>query len=149
MSNEKLTLEHLSAYLPYEIKIILGDGEVKTVIAIREWLGWCVTYKGEHGETNIGLKVVKPILRPLSDLDVNQFLQDGKMYSALDVLYPDVDFTNVDTRYFYMKKAFQSIPLNINYVDFRFLTSNHFDVFGLIDKGLAVSIHDVANYTGA
>lgn len=31
----------------------------------------------------------------------------------------------------------------MSYWDSIFLLENHFDVFGLIEKGLAISIHDV------
>ena len=127
----ELELKHLTAYLPYNLQIKLGDGREMEVIAVRNWIGWCVTYKSENGETNIGIKAVKPILRPLSDITKEiehkgeRFIPVRKLITEPDDnLYPE----NIDYR----------VVTNImGYEKTQKLLEWHFDVFGLIPAGLA------------
>ena len=126
---EKLELKHLAPYLPYGLKCInskesyLQTGEDRTgnleTISIND--GDCVIM-GENGYFLVGYDEVVPILRPLSDLTKVIEWEDGE-YCMTDIdnfdLY-EVDFNTVQ-----------------DYI------SRHFDVFGLIDKGLAISYSDV------
>lgn len=152
MSQEKLTLEHLSAYLPYELKIMLGDGRKMEVIGIRNWIGWCVTYKADYGEVNIGIKAAKPILRPIFDL-TKEIEHNGDKFVPMEKITEKFGGRPIkyDGNCFYtpIQKSMvrvkeDVVPLHFSQYDaFQCLFEWHFDVFGLIDKGLAVSIHDV------
>lgn len=64
----------------------------------------------------------KPILRPLSDLH--------KMFPMSTYWDPSIIALNC-------KREFYKIEYN----DFVMLTKNHYDVFGLIDAGLAIDIN--------
>jgi hypothetical protein len=101
MSQEKLTLEHLAAYLPYGVEILQPDAEGRNTFTL--------DVEGLRIMEVQGFEHFKLKLRPVSDLEHNtpEYLQ-GCMYSYV-----------------------------------QYLLSNHYDVFGLIPKGLAVSIHDI------
>ena len=65
---------------------------------------------------------MKPILRPMSDLVNNEFEEDlGKWIGEYQELHVD------DIDYGIIKNYFK----------------HHFDVFGLIEKGLAISYNDI------
>lgn len=58
-----LTLEHLAPYLEHKLQTNYGE-----LIGIRNWVGWCGTFKAKYGENNIPISAIKPHLRSLSDL---------------------------------------------------------------------------------
>ena len=122
----KLELKHLTPYLPYglqcEYKGRLYDYEVVNHIAqyIRIYLpDRTYFYLIQTNEKEF--LDVKPILRPLSDLTEAQInsLLDGDM----------LQYTS-DLRL-------------LRYGDIEKLFEWHFDVFGLIDKGLALDINNL------
>jgi hypothetical protein len=138
MSQEELTLEHLSAYLPYGLKAKMSlCFDQQTIVEIVGLSFEFVELTGirktvsEHFE----LSDIKPILRPLSDL-TKEIEHNEEKFVPMDVLYDD--FRETDLLHFNPKNMF-----NQSYNLVQKLLEWHFDVFGLIDKGLAVSIHDV------
>ena len=110
---ELLELKHLAPYLPYELKI---------------WYKLIVVDMQELSINNIDKvledsKHFKPILRPLSDLTKDDLdtLQCTELYNQIN----DADF------------CIHLLPYQIA----MYLIENHFDVFGLIEKGLAIDIN--------
>lgn len=109
------------------------------------------------------LKQVKPILRPMSDLS-KPCLTDGKTpilelakiaiksYEIIFTIkhlntYSNIAFFVNGEEFgyrgfeFYLSDNHDS-PLEVNQLElFQYLFEHHFDVFGLIDKGLAVNIN--------
>lgn len=76
---------------------------------------------------------VKPILRPLSDLTKKISFEENE-FMPFDVLNWDFHFTNSIIN--------KIIPiLGMAYSDIEYLQQWHFDVFGLIEKGLAIDIN--------
>lgn len=150
----RLETKHLSAYLPYGVKVVIKD----TVVEL--WM-LCATSAqtrpSVHGYTYCQFKDLKPILRPLSYLtkdiecngkiispyrEVNKILNGGiftphfnniefNEYGSLRI-----DFGDHDSGY---SINLETIPV-INY-----LLSLHFDIFGLIDAGLAIDINTLDN----
>jgi hypothetical protein len=120
----KLELKHLAPYLPYGLMCQLTD---QSKIKVAKLCGaytdnsyaFFDTVESEHGYSKI-----KPILRPLSDL------LHGK-YSLLscDVLWHDLQAKRSHNIF----KCKYEIIIG--------LLENHFDVFGLIEKGLAIDIN--------
>ena len=162
----KLELKHLAPYLPYKINCLVDD-EVARLNAIYDSYNYpeCVF----HGivESHKGFKNIKPILRPLNDL-ANEITHNDKKFHPLACLliskYPKwfvehcdsekykhitIDFTGKYAEAFITYQATHSIQLDSTYIlneSFNIiqkLLEWHFDVFGLIEKGLAISIHDV------
>ena len=86
-----------------------------------------ITYKG--GSTGKSLDDCRLILRPLSDLTKEI---DGHCYWLL--------IEDIEMRYFRLK----NIEINKLCVKtYNNLLSHHFDVFGLIEKGLAIDINTI------
>lgn len=117
---EKLELKHLAPYLPYGLKIM------NTNTNEHEW-EMCLS-DAIQGAKNDILEVLtvgyqKPILRPLSDLTKGDVAYLGYNSSAkciMDILEGD-----------------------ISYHKFEWLSSKHFDVFGLIEVGLAIDKNSI------
>jgi hypothetical protein len=142
---EKLELKYLSPYLPYGLK---WDIEHEKYSNRRTMIGatpnsiifeldedeiidyYTLSYSGADG--------MKPILRPLSDL-TKEITVDGKKIIVSDETA--VGFAH--------GREYRSIGIvqnrlttnTITYDDMVILLSYHFDVFGLIDKGLAIDIN--------
>ena len=125
----KLELKHLAPYLPYDLECkvwkpahIHNNKVVKLVGLINKDCG-CFT------QNNYYYDEFKPILRPLSDLTkVNGF-------SLSDMI--SHGYHNP----FWLPENFNVIYLM--HLDFEKLVSWHFDVFGLIEKGLAIDINTI------
>lgn len=115
----KLELKHLAPYLPYKLQIFSKYNNSEKGIT------WTLEPKNIYNVLEYDSR--KPILRPLFDLsNVNGFsLSDMVSHGA----HND----------FWLKENFEVKYLM--YLDFEKLVSWHFDVFGLIDKGLAIDIN--------
>jgi len=134
----KLELKHLSPYLPYKLQLISDGGRVR---------GMGTDYVLKELETDYGIGQVikfqdmKPILRPLSDLtkeiEVNgvKFLPHRELERDEWVRYvPNDNWSCITSE-------------NINKIEHRIfvqLSEWHFDVFGLIGKGLAIDINELS-----
>ena len=118
MRVEKLELKHLAPYLPYKLSINCDfcDGDI--LACELEVLSSSEAFLDGCDWDYINNKDFKPILRPLSNLII--FVS----HSVLDHLI------GVDI---YKDK--------LTYIELSYLLQNHFDVFGLIESGLAVDIN--------
>ena len=141
-----LTTVFLSNYLPYELKVLFNKkykGELVGLLASN----WNLAeIKFEYGNDRKEIEFCFPILKPLSDLIDNILDDDNDSNYQLNCELSDLlNTTNAD----YFVKAL--IEGTYYAVDHRlwndietWLNKNHFDwKFNLIEKGLAVSIHDV------
>lgn len=70
---------------------------------------------------------IKPILRPLSDMT-----EEERLY--LCQMFPEKTFTMVD----YIIKNITTLTLNNSFEITRYLLKQGFDLFGLIESGLAI-----------
>ena len=153
----KLELKHLAPYRPYGLKFVMTSDYLDEFGHYDDWSGkeedykkgavW--TYAGEIDEdlmiplgdgdisrvfkkdnTYISIKCngIKPILRPLSDLTKEIF---------------DLSFSWKTNPNIYSIATIKNrlITNNLTYYDQLFLIELHFDVFGLIDQGLAIDIN--------
>ena len=118
----KLELKHLAPYLPYELKACATDVDYIDKVTA-------------HNVTHIVYEQdkVKPILRPLSDL-TKEIEHNGERFVPKKRL-DTVCFTERDEDW--LEELMSSLPLH----DWQLLFSWHFDVFGLIDAGLAIDIN--------
>jgi len=127
-------LEQLAPYLPYKLK---GIWKLSDVINLRE------NQKDELREKVLDienpeffLNYCKPILRPLYDLlDTNTARELNSISSFVfvyDLRYKTISIQTDDKCD--IELADMISAMNILY-------GNHFDVFGLIDKGLAIDIN--------
>lgn len=134
---ERLELKYLATYLPYQLKFscpfgglndeMIGLSESLVITDLNNGSIDCsvdLNYVGENGS--------KPILRPLSDLTFEDLDKLGKRY-GIQVNDEEVHvFRDLDEN---------RNPLEWRYEDIQYLLSRHFDVFGLIEKGLAIDIN--------
>lgn len=123
---DNLKLEHLSAYLPYELKMIFeGTGRrIITLMGINNQGKYGVTITGGDGAMFLNTCRFKPLLRPLSI----QFLTS---------VFPDAnDLEDV------LLAIEQDKLLQIRHDLFTELVKNHVDVFYLLNRGLAVEIKE-------
>lgn len=122
----KLELKHLAAYLPYGVKcqwVRQDDKEViESTITISDY------------DFLIRRNNAKPILLPLSDL-TKEIEHNGKKF----VPNYDSDFKYFIT--YELDDFIESIPHSLNYDQMQKLLEWHFDIFGLLENGLAIDIN--------
>ena len=140
----ELTLKHLAPYLPYGLKI------VSPRFKNNRFMGGMINDETEVCIDAVLREQYKPILRPLSDLTSKEIQKyyhlkkepiiiskksgvhtvDGGSFVTweLDIKIPDYEFG------ISLGELFGSHPL----CSWNLLFSFHIDIFGLIEKGLAI-----------
>lgn len=131
----KLEIKHIAPYLPYGLKIQTQDKNgilIKTVDGIYEQYkdGSFMLYWQENYGTIQASGNIKLILRPLSDLTKVDFIG---VYEWMSGVYSGKVINDIINNN-------QDVEL-LNYYCILELLKNHFDVFGLIQKGLAIDIN--------
>lgn len=166
----KLELKHLAGYLPYGLKIQLLKREVftKRICAGSTDKGILRIGDDGHHRWEESFDNIKPILRPLSDLTKEIEVNGEKFIPMIELAgigsYSPKNRWSIDERnlkvkhesggefYFASDKSFvykesdkwKDFGIACNQFDlFQKLNEWHIDFNGLIEKGLAISIHDV------
>lgn len=136
-----LELKHLSPFLPYGLKMIFEGkgGRIIEVTGLRvagiSEKTSNLLYFNSISETLV-VGYFKPILRPISDIHKELFIDGNFGFIPINrFLGEDSDLILNAIQI----KDLSFIPYNLINKLFEW----HFDVFGLIPAGLAVSIHDV------
>lgn len=115
----ELQLKHLAPYLPYGLSVrIISQNITRHVKSLHHDAIMSRDYHRIHRFNDI-----KPILRPLSDLKVSKSL-----FGEYNWDYPEEFINSISggsVEYIYMIELFKQ----------------HFDVFGLIEEGLAIDIN--------
>ena len=146
---KKLKLEEIAPYLPYKLKIIdtiklkskvmnLGQGTSSNWIGIKTVLS-----------TN---SIYKPILRPLDltkeieckgvkIIPLNIILEDNDFFDSIKLLSFDND-NYIEMKGQHMITQLISVD-NMPYQSMVKLFEWHFDIFGLIPRGLAIDINTI------
>ena len=115
----KLELKHLAPYLPYGLKFKdIPKGYNKDRLLNIVSFEWCLS----NG---------KPILRPLSDL-TKEIKVNGNLFTPNHHPLFKI-FISADMDWF-----IDNCPFFVDYGQVQKLLEWHFDVFGLIDAGLAI-----------
>ena len=146
----KLELKHIAPYLPYGLKFRNGK-EFDVVTGIDN--NTVISLFRGHLANFTSIEEIKPILRPLSDL-TKEIEVDGKRFVPIDI-FEISDSENADEYDFGNVKLIRSLRILANYGivnDVKYLPygviqlllSWHFDLFGLIEKGLAVDINTLS-----
>lgn len=144
----KLEPKYLAPYLPYGLKVKILNYKCDYVgIEYSEANGFYsigdeffVTYNG--GSTGKSISDFKPLLRPLSDLKNKVIIHNGEevnLWKKYDlVLHEDEVCDEYYAEYAETPKAY--VPV---YWMSWWLFEYHFDVFGLIDAGLAINLNTI------
>lgn len=129
----KLTIKEIAPYLPYELEAQSKDNETKVI----QW------YIETYTTTSVGLNFIlidqepffKPLLRPLSEIN-GSIKHNGQ---TIHVLGEMTGFEIETYRKWKDSEIYRDdIKIHISADLFLKLVSWHFDVFGLIEKGLAI-----------
>ena len=148
---KKLEIEHLAPYLPYQLKAIFNDEDIFVVLHLSlkydqnpfPIIGWNMKEGNDSEMRDVFFEGCKPILRPLSDL-TKEIEYDRKKIKVCDHLkvkinYGFAGFCPPDEKH--IRNRIQSETLY--YEDAKTMFKYHFDVFGLIDKNLAIDINKI------
>lgn len=123
---EKLELKHVAPYLPYGLKVLYWNGDADSYVQTLSGLTYGL-------KSVLGSDKHKLILRPLSDL-TKEITHNGETFVPMDVLF-DL-FAQTDLLDFDIDEI-----LNQPYQIIQKLLEWHFDISGLIKKGLAIDIN--------
>lgn len=126
---ETLELKHLAPYLPYDLECKSDNGNVGKLDSLNTEVD---DFTG-----------MKPILHPLSDLTKEMEYNGEKFVPFKKILFSinNEDENRPDLRVRIWIKEPQNMPFFVIQKLFEW----HFDVFGLIDKGLAIDINTLKN----
>lgn len=139
----KLEIKHLAPYLPYGLKAKFQAKNKKTC---RKYVIGTISVMYSdcsiccYDTVNATPDQFKPILRPLSDL-TKEIEIDGKKFVPMDELGKLFDMNVVE--YCFISQNLDRhklIQKSIGYSVAEKLFEWHFDVFGLIDQGLALPL---------
>lgn len=129
---QKITLEQLSAYFPYQVKAKFRDKETGTEIGtIGQISDNCSIVC--YDTVNAYHEKYKLMLRPLSWL-TDENLKKIKLDNVYGLHRSDIQDIKSDCNGIY--------NLNIPYNIIRIMLKNHVDIFGLLEKGLAEEIKE-------
>jgi hypothetical protein len=137
----KLEIKHLAPYLPYGLKIECHSE--KEINIEGNFISKMVELSKNAVTDNFGMNwtlEIKPILRPLSDL-TKEIEVNGERFVPLERLF-EVE-SSIDRHLNYLEIEQQS-KIGMKYISFGIvqkLFEWHFDVFGLIEKELAININ--------
>jgi energy-converting hydrogenase A subunit M len=135
----KLELKHLAPYLPYGLDCYFTRN-VKEENRIQKLISVLNIKENPCANLIHPLHQVKPILRPLSDLIslINIDFEDEK-FKPIDVIIRKGGCHSAVALHVKIGKG----TLGFKYFDL--LLQWHFDVFGLIEKRLAIDINTIAS----
>lgn len=150
---EKLRLKHLAPYLPYKLNILskrhfckYGEQTILKVNGIafqdtadKPYWQYEFVYDNDLKFSDINEKGFKPILRPLSDL-TKEIEVNGEKFVPIDKIN-EYDETAMS----YSLSFYIDCTLRLPYYVIKYLFEWHFDVFGLIEKELAIDFNTLNN----
>lgn len=151
---EKLEIKHLAPYLPYGLKVLIYNEDLVKILGVDFSTNLHVVLgkkENDIGRFHYSLTDIKPILRLFSDL-TKKIEIESKNFVPIEILkkeyfVKEIDFFDVFNRNeneigIYMKSIDYTIKPT-PYLVYQKLFEWHFDVFGLIEKGLAVDINTI------
>jgi hypothetical protein len=126
----KLELKHLAPYLPYGLNF-MHNGKELLLFSLelpndqnQMWITGLINYKEDSQSISVFPQGCKPILIPMLDLrNDRESIIELKLF-----VKADLDFTI-------------SGPPDGTYDEVQYLLSKHYDVFGLLEKRLAIDIN--------
>ena len=127
----KLELKHIAPYLPYELTFLF-NGEIYPLDGLDVNMD---AFNADFGEVPIDF--IKPILRPISGL--NAFLNEIRKNTIIES-WEDDWLDHISDFSFKIQEA-NILACPYTLIEILFL--NHFDVFGLIEKGIAIDINTI------
>ena len=124
----KLEVKHLAPYFPYGLKFINPNKKIKTLTTIHYHSNH-IHFEKEEFSRDFTKTDYKPILRPLLDLQN---------------IIEQIDTNAIKTKHYSLSVCFNNYVELAFWNDYQKLLENHFDIFGLIKKGLAIDINTLS-----
>jgi hypothetical protein len=136
---ENITLKELSAYLPYGLKcnLTLVNFSRTNVVLLDFELRYSFVFKNYHvriANVTYGLEDIKIHLRPLSDL-TKEIEVKGKRFVPIENL-PIIGMEVLELESDIKSGCIEQKIYNT-------LLEWHFDLFNLIDRGLAINLNSI------
>jgi len=146
----KLELKHLAPYLPYKLKcwvkdypLDIGDNAANNIYELHAIYsnGECVFH--DLVESQQGFQEIKPILRPLSNMDYECDIHGEKFtpYDRLKDVISEAQWLQICE--LITENPDYQLVVDLPYWYIENLIKWHFDIFGLIEKGLAIDINNI------
>ena len=133
---KKLELKHLAPYLPYGLKIQgINHGEIAELSCCTETSVNITARTFQYGMW-ADIFDIKPILRPLSDL-TKVIQHNGNEF------IPYIEYNYIREFLEELSTLDHTYMDHVQYKVIEVLFELHFDVFGLIEKGLAIDINTI------
>ena len=137
-----LQIEHLVYQNFKPLKVYFGKGDIDIIVDI-EYCNGIIGFLNRNENYLLSQNPFKIILKPISDLSllvVEEFekydgKKNGKANDEIITLFCEENGVDENIENIELK----SLP----YECIEFMFKNHYDFFGLIEKGLAISEHDV------
>ena len=143
IGNTVLSAVHLAPYLPYELRF--SDGTILHSIDIDNELMLLDTKTSGISNHRIEWGKILPVLRPMTMLDGKTWNYENipvNFLRALGITASEHGYSLREAEEMVYNRRFE--PFKIPYILFEQLLKFHFDVFGLIDKGLAMDINTLS-----
>ena len=143
----KLELKHLAGYLPYGLKVYRENKSIESDTFFIVGASKTCVFLQNSGLAVVDMERIKPILRPLSDLakeiEVNgEKINFPKMFFPIDEFLMAFGYTSQgESESILEYSKIENLCFDIYF--WQKLYEFHFDIHGLIEKGLAISIRDV------
>lgn len=160
----KLELKHISPYFPYGLKVKDNVSNTCSITKLCTDVNQYIEIEDEFGYNRLyNFDYIKPILIPVFfmeqekaeelmrivvyddvidcvDIEANALenkieITSSMPYGEYKVIVDSYN-SNIEAHYEYYGGQIESLP--VTYQAFQFIFKNHFDIFGLIEAGLAV-----------
>lgn len=132
----KIELKHLAPYLPYELQLYgASDIWVMRSLGVEEI---CIA-NGLHTQTlsfDDCLTDYSPMLRPMSSL-TKEVEVNGKKFIPIEEI-------KESQHHLFFREDIENPLEGVQYLEIQKLFEWHFDVFGLIEVGLAIDINTLS-----
>lgn len=131
--NDKLTIQELAAYLPWEVEATYFDADRELIqfCKVRGWNTDELTISDGEYEYVVEFDDIKLCLLPLSHL-TKEIEHKGEKFVPIEELDKYHDFSILNY------KDIMSTPLRYPYTVVQKLLEWKFDIFGLLERGLAI-----------
>ena len=138
----QITIEELSAYLPYGVKCNLTRRlfERQNI----DLMGLEIAYNRDYfiikSDVSYGLEHIQLCLRPISQLNTEIEVNGKKFVPSQDELLCKYEISTVRGFDFFDGMGGNENIFDLPYCAIQYLLSLHFDIFGLLDRNLAEPI---------
>ena len=136
----KLELKHLAGYLPYGLKVFRENKSVPSDAFVIKGATKENVFLSENGLVVVDIDRIKPILRPLSGL-TKEIEVNGEKFVPIERLrkeYSGFYFESNPELLIKSKNTNLYVSLNWTNEFQQKLYEWHFDIYGLIEKNLAI-----------